>query len=180
MPRFSQVTPRLPVTDLRRTMHFYGDHLGFEVDVLWPSQRPTFAILRRDGEDVAPRHTFAFLEVNTRLQVEHPVTEETVRVRDPATGGLERLDLVRLQIELAAGAPLPFSQDDLVRSGHAIEARLYAEDPAAGHLPATGRLAVFDPATGPGIQASAMVAANTRVHVRICSTDVQRSARSSS
>src|SRR5262249_45877840 len=67
---------------------------------------------------------FYFIEVNTRLQVEHPVTEMI-------TG----LDLVRLQIEIAEGRPLPFAQADLKTGGHAIEARLYAEDPASDFLP---------------------------------------------
>ncbi|MEX0834722.1 MAG: biotin/lipoyl-containing protein, partial [Nitriliruptor sp.] len=107
---------------------------------------------RRAGELVDPRDCFAFLEVNTRLQVEHPVTEQVVHVRDPATGALHALDLVRLQILVAAGAPLPFTQDDLVQVGHAIEARLYAEDPASGYLPATGTLDAFEPAGGQGIR----------------------------
>jgi len=72
---------------------------------------------------------FYFIEVNTRLQVEHPVTEAV-------TG----FDLVKLQIEIAEGKPLPFSQSDLKTSGHAIEARLYAEDPDNSFLPATGTL----------------------------------------
>jgi acetyl-CoA carboxylase biotin carboxylase subunit len=76
---------------------------------------------------LAPTGEFYFIEVNTRLQVEHPVTELV-------TG----LDLVKLQIEIAEGRPLPFSQDRLRASGHAIEARLYAEDPQNGFLPATG------------------------------------------
>ncbi len=97
---------------------------------------------RRSGEDLDPRATFAFLEMNTRLQVEHPVTEEVVRVGD---GGVGPLDLVRLQLLVAGGAPIPFAQTDLRQQGHAIEVRLYAEDPAAGYLPATGHLAVFAP-----------------------------------
>ncbi|MEK7831194.1 MAG: biotin carboxylase N-terminal domain-containing protein, partial [Acidobacteriota bacterium] len=72
---------------------------------------------------------FYFIEVNTRLQVEHPVTEAV-------TG----LDLVKLQIEIAEGKRLPFAQDDLKTYGHAIEVRLYAEDPANDFLPATGKL----------------------------------------
>jgi acetyl-CoA carboxylase biotin carboxylase subunit len=73
---------------------------------------------------LAPSGEFYFIEVNTRLQVEHPVTEMI-------TG----LDLVRLQIEIAEGRPLPFAQADLKTEGHAIEARLYAEDPANDFLP---------------------------------------------
>jgi propionyl-CoA carboxylase alpha chain len=93
---------------------------------------------RRDGEDVDPREAFAFLEVNTRLQVEHPVTEEVTRVRDH--GRLAPVDLVRLQLLVAMGEPLPFAQEDLVQVGHAIEARVYAEDPANDYLPVTGTL----------------------------------------
>src|SRR5262249_12435423 len=78
---------------------------------------------------LAPSGEFYFIEVNTRLQVEHPVTEMI-------TG----LDLVKLQIEIAEGKPLPFTQDDLKTSGHAIEARLYAEDPANDFLPSTGKI----------------------------------------
>ena len=77
---------------------------------------------------------FYFLEVNTRLQVEHPVTESV-------TG----LDLVRLQILVAEGRPLPQSAIDATITGHAIEARLYAEDPARDYLPAAGSLHRFRP-----------------------------------
>ncbi len=77
---------------------------------------------------------FWFLEVNTRLQVEHPVTEEI-------TG----LDLVREQIRIAEGEELSFTQDELSISGHAIEARLYAEDPDNDFLPAPGKVVVWEP-----------------------------------
>jgi propionyl-CoA carboxylase alpha chain len=90
-------------------------------------------VLGADGD-------FAFLEVNTRLQVEHPVTELAWRLADGSP-----LDLVQLQLRIARGEALPFTQDDLVLAGHAIEARLYAEDPAAGFLPATGQVSVFAP-----------------------------------
>ncbi|MDT0202332.1 biotin carboxylase N-terminal domain-containing protein [Nocardioides sp. AE5] len=75
-----------------------------------------------------------FLEMNTRLQVEHPVTEAVVA--HTPTG--EKIDLVQLQLQIAAGAALPFSQDDLWVDGHAIEARIYAEDPFADFLPQAG------------------------------------------
>ncbi len=84
-----------------------------------------------------------FLEMNTRLQVEHPVTESvviwsTMQQRATGTPG-EHVDLVALQLLVAAGEPLPFTQDDLTVSGHAIEARVYAEDPFNGFLPQAGR-----------------------------------------
>ena len=99
-----------------------------------------------------PSGAFYFLEMNTRLQVEHPVTEMI-------TG----LDLVALQIAVAQGAPLPLSQQDLQLNGHAIEARLYAEDPANDYLPATGRIEVWRPAVGDGIRVDTGIAAGFEV-----------------
>ncbi|MGI8751997.1 MAG: acetyl/propionyl/methylcrotonyl-CoA carboxylase subunit alpha [Acidimicrobiales bacterium] len=90
---------------------------------------------------VAPDGAFYFLEVNTRLQVEHPVTEAV-------TG----LDLVREQLRIAEGHPLSVTQDELVLTGHAIEARLYAEDPSVGFLPATGTVVAWDPDRSDGIR----------------------------
>ncbi|APF40359.1 acetyl/propionyl/methylcrotonyl-CoA carboxylase subunit alpha [Neomicrococcus aestuarii] len=80
---------------------------------------------------------FFFMEMNTRLQVEHPVTEEVVRV----TG--ERLDLVEWQVRVAAGEPLSIRQEELSIEGHAVEARVYAEDPASGFLPSVGEVFEF-------------------------------------
>ena len=93
-----------------------------------------------DGDD------FWFLEVNTRLQVEHPVTEEIARL---AQGGMpRRLDLVREQLRIAEGEELGYSQEDLSIDGHAIEARLYAEDPERDFLPSPGTVLEWAPAEG--------------------------------
>ncbi|MDP6895078.1 MAG: biotin carboxylase N-terminal domain-containing protein [Acidimicrobiales bacterium] len=84
---------------------------------------------------------FFFLEVNTRLQVEHPVTEAV-------TG----IDLVREQIKISSGEAVSFTQEDLVPIGHAVEARLYAEDPSKEFLPATGEILAFSPPEEPDVR----------------------------
>ena len=99
-------------------------------------------LLEGDGDHAR----FYFLEMNTRLQVEHPVTEAV-------TG----IDLVRAQLGLASGEPLPWRQDELSQRGHAVECRVYAEDPSRGFLPQAGPLVVYREPSRPGLRIDAGV-----------------------
>jgi acetyl-CoA carboxylase biotin carboxylase subunit len=97
---------------------------------------------------------FYFLEVNTRLQVEHPVTEMTVNC-----------DLVRAQVMVAAGESLPYTEGDIYQSGHAIECRIYAEDANRDFLPSTGEILLYDPPLGSNIRVDSGVERGSVVSV---------------
>jgi len=106
---------------------------------------------------------FFFMEMNTRLQVEHPVTELAVAVTPttPASAPAQRLDLVEWQVRIASGERLTFSQPDVSFLGHAIEARICAEDPERDFLPTGGRILVLDEPQGEGVRVDSGVTAGT-------------------
>lgn len=103
---------------------------------------------------LTPGGEFYFLEMNTRLQVEHPVTEAVLGI-----------DLVRAQIDVAQGSPLRWKQADLQQRGHAIECRIYAEDPAEGFLPQTGTVLRYREPSGPGVRVDSGVDQGSEVTV---------------
>lgn len=107
-------------------------------------------LLEGTGDDAR----FYFLEMNTRLQVEHPVTEFVAGV-----------DLVHAQLGVAGGLPLPWRQADLRQRGHAIECRVYAEDPASGFLPQAGRILFYHAPERPGVRVDAGVECGSEVSV---------------
>jgi acetyl/propionyl-CoA carboxylase alpha subunit len=114
----------------------------------------TFEFLVDLAAGAADDAPFYFLEMNTRLQVEHPVTEQVVGV-----------DMVRAQLLVASGEPLPWTQASLAQRGHAIEARVYAEDPSQHFVPQAGVLRMYREPSGPGIRIDSGVREHDQVSV---------------
>jgi acetyl-CoA carboxylase biotin carboxylase subunit len=145
------LTPRLrariteaAIAAARAAQYRNAGTVEFLVDLTGPAQH------RGPSTDTP----FYFLEMNTRLQVEHAVTEQVTGV-----------DLVRAQLLVADGQPLPWSQDEIGQRGHAIEARIYAEDPAQGFLPQAGRLLGYREPHWPGVRIDSGVAEGAEVSI---------------
>ncbi|MFJ5926421.1 acetyl/propionyl/methylcrotonyl-CoA carboxylase subunit alpha [Kitasatospora sp. NPDC092948] len=124
------------------------------VEFIVPGGNPVGA----DADDVLD---FFFMEMNTRLQVEHPVTELAVSVDGPE--GPQRLDLVEWQLRVASGEMLSFTQSDISFQGHAIEARICAEDPERDFLPTGGEVLLLDEPSGEGIRVDSGIAPGDRI-----------------
>ena len=119
-----------------------------------PRPRPSTTSAPAPASSSSTHDDFYFLEMNTRVQVEHAITEMITGV-----------DIVKTMIRVAAGEKLPFEQEDLAISGHAIEARIYAEDPDNNFMPSPGEIVVYRPAGGPGIRVDSGVYQGARVTV---------------
>jgi propionyl-CoA carboxylase alpha chain len=130
----------------------YGAALAAARAVDYTSLGTVEFLLDDSGDGADPHAPFFFLEMNTRLQVEHPVTE-----------AITGIDLVQLQLRLAGGQPLGFSQDALARQGHAVEVRLVAEDPAAGWVPSSGTVLRFEPPEVPDVRWDSAVVTGSSV-----------------
>ena len=138
-PALRQRLTESAIAAARASSYRNAGTVEFLVDLAGPSR------------DRAPFH---FLEMNTRLQVEHGVTEQVTGV-----------DLVRAQLLVASGEPLPWRQADLIQRGHAIEARVYAEDPEHGFLPQAGRLLLYREPRMPGVRVDSGVREGDEISV---------------
>ncbi|WP_329580196.1 ATP-grasp domain-containing protein [Kitasatospora sp. NBC_01250] len=144
---------------------------GDDPDQISPAQHAGSASGKADEDGTDAVREFFFMEMNTRLQVEHPVTELAVAITRPAPDGtpagwapaVERLDLVEWQLRVAAGESLSFAQSDVSFLGHAVEARICAEDPAREFLPTGGRILLLDEPRGEGVRVDSGLTAGTTV-----------------
>lgn len=144
---------------------------GDDPDQTAPDDQSTQASVGQGEAEAESVREFFFMEMNTRLQVEHPVTELAVAITRPTSDGTpagwapaaERLDLVEWQLRVAAGESLSFAQSDVSFLGHAVEARICAEDPARDFLPTGGRILLLDEPSGEGVRVDSGLTAGTSV-----------------